>query len=289
MIRLEDDVDVAGSLEFIRRSGDDLLDRWDGQHLLRTVRRNGRSMAFGITFSKSNAGLQLSVEMDGDRDPNIVVEAASRTFAPLPTSFSSLLSRDRVLASLHARFPSLRPVLQHDVLLALVRSISAQQVNLRWAATIRARLAETYGLQHEVGAKTVYSLSASRLAEAQPSELRRLQLTMRKAESVIGVAQDVAAGRLEVAALQDMDDQEVIERLTCLKGIGLWSAEWFLCRTLGRPRVAAGDLGVRKAVGRAYLDGAMPSEQQVREIAMDWGESASIAQTLLLHGLALGS
>jgi 3-methyladenine DNA glycosylase/8-oxoguanine DNA glycosylase len=59
-----------------------------------------------------------------------------------------------------------------------------------------------------------------------------------------------------------------------------------LARTLGRPHVVAGDLGVRKAVGIAYFDGARPSENEVRRATVHWGESAAVAQALLLHALA---
>jgi len=69
-------------------------------------------------------------------------------------------------------------------------------------------------------------------------------------------------------------------------GIGRWTAEWLLARTLGRPRVVAGDLGVRKAVGAAYLDGRMPSEAEVRAATAHWGPAAGVAQQLLLHWLS---
>ena len=75
-------------------------------------------------------------------------------------------------------------------------------------------------------------------------------------------------------------------RLVVFPGIGRWTAEWLLARTLGRPRVVAGDLGVRKAVGAAYLEGRMPSEAEVRAVTAHWGPAAGVAQQLLLHWLA---
>ena len=65
----------------------------------------------------------------------------------------------------------------------------------------------------------------------------------------------------------------------------MWTAEWILARTLGRPRVVAGDLGVRKAIGIAYRKGVMPSEHEVRDLTAHWHVSAAHAQALLLHGL----
>jgi 3-methyladenine DNA glycosylase/8-oxoguanine DNA glycosylase len=118
--------------------------------------------------------------------------------------------------------------------------------------------------------------------------LRALQLTTRKAEYIVALATAVATGRLDLAALRDRPDTEVIDCLTACRGLGRWTAEWFLARALGRPRVVAGDLGVRKAVGAAYDNSDLPSETAVRELTAHWGAAAGVAQQLLLHGLSHG-
>ena len=133
----------------------------------------------------------------------------------------------------------------------------------------------------------MYSLDAAPLAAATMDELRAIQLTTAKSRSVIAVAQAAVGGELRRADLEALDDDALIEHLTRLRGIGLWSAEWFLARTLGRPRVVAGDLGVRKAVGRLYGLGALPSESEVRRATAHWGASATIVQGLALYDLAV--
>jgi DNA-3-methyladenine glycosylase II len=115
--------------------------------------------------------------------------------------------------------------------------------------------------------------------------IRALQFTTAKAESIVAVASELTSGRMDPAALARLDDEAIIERLTGLKGIGRWSAEWILARTYGRPRVVAGDLGVRKAVARAYLGQPIASEAEVRAATAHWGEAAAGAQTLLLRSL----
>ena len=102
------------------------------------------------------------------------------------------------------------------------------------------------------------------------------------------MARCVAEGKIDLDALRAQPDDAVIERLTQLRGIGRWTAEWFLARGLGRPRVVAGDLGVRKAIGAAYLQGAMPSEAEVRRLTSHWQGAAGVAQQLVLQGLNLG-
>jgi DNA-3-methyladenine glycosylase II len=209
-------------------------------------------------------------------------------FVSAPRSLAELAAADPVIARLEQRYRGIRPVLQMDLLTALVRSISAQQVNLKWAATTRSRLAQAFGRQHTVGRHQVFSLEADRIAAATVAELRALQFTTRKAEYFISLAEAVANGTLCLAELRGLPDAGVITRLTTLRGIGQWTAEWFLARALGRPRVAAGDLGVRKAVGAAYLKGRLPSETEVRKLTAHWGDAAGVAQQLLLHSLSTG-
>lgn len=288
MVRLPGTIDVAASLEIFRRNGDDYIDRWDGVHLVRGLRLRDRWTAYAcrITGTLEEPALAVTVRDSSERQ---AVEGVLRsTFVVPPPDYPDLLRRDRVVANLESRFPGLRPVLQFDLLAALVRCISSQQVNLRWAATTRRRLAERFGDRQQLGDLFVYSLSPERLAGASVEEIRALQFTTRKAEYLIATAETIAGGRLKLAELTELPDEEVISRLTPLRGIGLWTAEWILARTLGRPRVVAGDLGVRKAVGLAYLGNPRPTEQQVRETTAHWGASAGVAQQLLLQGLVSG-
>jgi DNA-3-methyladenine glycosylase II len=195
------------------------------------------------------------------------------------------MARDPALAAIERSCPGVRLQLQHDGLKALVRAISTQQVNLTWAATTRRRLAQLVGVRHALGPHEVYSLPAERLAAASVAELRALQFTTRKAEYLRDIAGAVAAGELDLVALALAPDDEVVARLTAVRGLGRWSAEWYLARTLGRPVVVAGDLGVRKVVGALYLSGGMPSEQQTRELTAHWGAAAGVAQELALFAL----
>ena len=99
------------------------------------------------------------------------------------------------------------------------------------------------------------------------------------------IAGAIHAGTLDARSLAGLGNEEFIARLVTLQGVGRWTAEWLLARTLGRPVVVAGDLGVRKAVGMAYCDGRMPAEDEVRRLTAHWGEASGVVQQLLLHVL----
>jgi DNA-3-methyladenine glycosylase II len=283
IIKLAGPIDFAASFEIFRRSGDDMLDRWDGELLLRMARAGEKACAYACRPTGTLESPALRVTTENPRDREIVEHAIRSSFVSVTEDFEKLCHIDPVIARIAEAHRGFRPVLQLDLLGALVRCISAQQVNLKWASTVRRRLAEAFGRVHHIGEQVVYSLDATRLAALDVSDIRALQFTTRKAEYVINAARAIADGWLQIDALAAMADDEVIARITTVRGLGLWTAEWVLARTLGRPRISAGDLGVRKAVGLAYYGGRMPTPDEVRAATAHWGEAAALAQGMLLH------
>lgn len=290
-VELEHDhLDIAGSLELFRRSGDDLIDRWNGQKLVRAAYTGGATwipFAARAIGCHQRPGFEVLVHAAGDAAH--IRSVVAQTFMPAPPDFERLRAEDPVIARLDALFPGIRQIRQLDVFTALLRCISAQQVNLRWAVTTRRRLAEAFGVRHQIEGDVVYALDPARIASVDPTEIRALQFTTSKSVSIVATARAMTEGGLWLEDLSRLDDEQVIERLVAIRGIGRWSADWVLARTLGRPRVVAGDLGVRKAVGLAYLGTPLPLEQEVRAITAHWGDSAGVAQALLLHALGEGA
>jgi DNA-3-methyladenine glycosylase II len=281
-------IDIGGSLELFRRSGDDLVDRWDGTRLVRAVLTDaGVWTPFLARALTDEGGFEVSID-DGSSVERVRAVVAN-TFMAAPPDHVRLLAEDAVIAAIDALFPGIRQIRQLDVFTALIRCVSAQQVNLRWAVTTRRRLAEAFGRRHLVDGEIVYALDPQPLARVDPVNIRALQFTTSKSESIVATAQAMIEGGLQLGDLSSLEDEAVIERLVRIRGIGRWSAEWVLARTLGRPRVVAGDLGVRKAVGLAYLGARMPSEAEVRAVTAHWGEAAGVAQALLLHALGEGA
>jgi DNA-3-methyladenine glycosylase II len=290
-VELPERVDIGGSLTLFRRSGDDFVDRWDGQRLIRAVpTTENRWIPFVARPTGSPEAPAFSVLVDDATYVEPVGRVVLTTFSPAPDDYARLLQQDPVLARLDVRFPGIRQIRQLDIFTALIRCISAQQVNLRWAVTTRRRLAEAFGHPHQIDGEVVYALDPERVARADPAQIRQMQFTTSKSLSIVATAQALLANTdLELDRLNELEDEDVIQRLSAIRGIGRWSAEWVLARTLGRPRVVAGDLGVRKAVGLAYAAKALPSESEVRSATAHWGESAGAAQALLLHALSEGA
>jgi DNA-3-methyladenine glycosylase II len=163
-------------------------------------------------------------------------------------AFSAWAAGDELLAPLVVRFAGFRPSLAPDPFEALVTSITAQQVSLFAAVAIRNRLVERFGDR----AGRVWAFpSRGRLAAASEEELAALGFSRRKAEYVVGLARC----ELDLGGLALLSDEDVKERIVAVRGLGEWTADWFLARHLGRPRAwPAGDLALRKAVRALYGD-----------------------------------
>ncbi len=183
-------------------------------------------------------------------------------------AFHAFAQGDTVLAETVRRFPGFRPPLAPDPFEALVSSITAQQVSLHSAFAVRSRLIDRYGEARSApprsgpgegvrgnrevpptGANVLAFPTRERIAQATEEELTALGFSRRKAEYLLGLAR----ADLDLDALATLPDDEVKARITALRGLGEWSADWFLARHLARPEAwPAGDLGLRKAVLAFY-------------------------------------
>lgn len=284
-VALPDRFDPDASFGRFSRSGDDLLERWDGRTLARCVRVGAEVVPFAAEVDRA----RLLVRARTSRERAIAARAAAVMLEPQPPAWADLLARDRALAAVAARHPGLHAVRTLDPFVALLHSISAQQVNLRWATTTRRRLAERYGAERSVGGVTVRVLDPTRLAGADVVELRALQLTTAKARAVVALAVAVVDGSLDLPGLAHAADDDVVRELIRLPGIGPWTAHWYLARVLGRPVVVTTDLAVRKAVGLLYDAAAIPSPPETAALTAHWGSAAVTAQQLVLTALADGT
>jgi DNA-3-methyladenine glycosylase II len=159
---------------------------------------------------------------------------------------------------------------------ALVLHITSQQISTRVALTVFARLQDVVGT----------SIDPLRLAGASVDDLRTVGLSAAKAHSITELARLQVAGDLDVDALGDLDDTEVIATLTAARGIGRWTAEMFLIHQLRRPDVLpAGDLGIRRAVQRLYAQEALPEIDTVRDLGVRWMPYRTYAAGLLWRSL----
>jgi 3-methyladenine DNA glycosylase/8-oxoguanine DNA glycosylase len=265
LLRLPEPFDFEVSTERFRAFGPDLANLWHEGGLHRVVA--GRE----VRIEASPGG--VDVEPLDDETRLVIARLLGAPFELTP--FYEWAEHDAVLAAIVARLRGFRPPLSPDPFEALVTSITAQQVSLFSATAMRNRLVERFG--HRVGEAWSFP-TRERLAMASEDELFDCGFSRRKAEYVIGLART----DLDLDGLAALDDDAVRARLTAVRGLGPWSAEWFLARHLARPRAwPAGDLVLRKAADVLY-------GVEVTELGQRLDPFQNLAAQYLLVGLLTG-
>jgi DNA-3-methyladenine glycosylase II len=161
---------------------------------------------------------------------------------------------------------------------ALLRAIVGQQLSTKAARTIYLRVLDLFGGT---------TPSPEQLLEASEAALRGCGLSGRKTEYVRDLARHVLIGELELDRLEQLEDEQVIEEIVAVRGLGRWTAEMFLLFHLQRPDVlSGGDLGIRKAIQVEYGLEEMPTPSRVLEIGETWRPHRSLASLYLWESLA---
>lgn len=269
LVLLPNPYDFELSTERYRAFGPDFANLWHEGGLHRVV--DGREMR--IEAAPGGADVE---PLDEETEP-VARKLLGTEFELEP--FYGWAASDGVLGELVPRLAGLRPALAPEPFETLVTSITAQQVSLFAAFAIRNRLIERFGER----AVHAYSFPArERIAAAREKQLTELGFSRRKAEYVIGVAR----ADVDFATLRNLPDDEVKATLTALRGLGEWSADWFLARHLARPRAwPAGDLGLVKAVSTFYFGGRKLTIAEVRAFAERLDPFQNLSAHYLLTGL----
>lgn len=184
-------------------------------------------------------------------------------------ALAHLKRRDDRLAEVIAAVGPYRPSPPGDGFAALVRAIVSQQVSKYASDAILARL---------YAALPDGRLDAAAILRLTPRKLLGVGLSRRKVEYLRDLARHVADARLDFAALDRLDDEAVVERLTAVKGIGRWTAEMYLIFTLERPDVLPlGDIALVNAVRDLYGLPDHADETHFGAIAEGWRPWRSVA------------
>jgi DNA-3-methyladenine glycosylase II len=289
----DDRLNFALTLRRYQAYGEDAANYFDGKNFRKVFSREDK--LFLLSLQESNGGVTLHVQPP-TRSQTVWQQAELITRKILGLGFPleafyQFAAGDPVLRELAKKFRGLRPTLAANPFESLVTSITAQQINLQFAFAVRSRLVRRYGEKLNFNGQTYFAFpKPEKLARVKVSSLRRLQFTEKKSEYIIGLANAVRDGWLDLAALSQQSDEEIAEKLMALRGVGRWTVDWLLARHLGRGQAfPAGDLGVRKAVQHFYFNGKEKSEEELRKFSRRWGEFANLATHYLLAGLALGT
>jgi DNA-3-methyladenine glycosylase II len=287
--------------------GEDLANRYRDGSFRRVIGLQDRLWLYEVSarpIDEGSPSVRVRVLASDDQEPISASAATEAVAAAIGREVTWLFSleedleafyrfaaaRDATLAALCRALRGYRVTRAPSLFEALVTSITAQQINLPFAFTVRNRLIRAYGRSLSHADETYYAFpEPAAIATAAPEALRAMQFSTRKAAYIIELARVTAAGALSEAEVRELPNEAVLERLCALTGIGRWTAEWALIRALGRGDVIpADDLGVQHAAARFYFDGRRPSAAEVRRLAERWHPWETDATYYLLAGLRLG-
>ena len=242
----------------LRRRPDNVVDRWDGQTYRRVLPLPGGFAEIAVTQSGPPETPQLRVTVGATALSPEVQQCVTTTLERLlgfrtdVAAFYPLASRDAALSSLAQRFCGMKPPRFATVFESVITAIASQQVTRTVGVLLLNRLAVSYGAAVHAGEVAAYAFpQAEDLATLHPSHLRQLGFSRQKGRAMIELARSITVEGLDLERLEKLPDDEAIERLCDLQGVGRWSAEYVLLRGLGRTHVFPGDdVGARKNLQR---------------------------------------
>ena len=192
-------------------------------------------------------------------------------------AINHLKKADPVMAAIIAKAGPYRAGYTDPVFQTLVRSIVYQQLNGKAALTIFNRLA---------AAVKVSPMTPEAVLQLRPQKMRTVGLSKQKTLYIRELARLTRDGAIQFERLPEMEDAAIIETLTRVKGVGVWTVQMFLMFALQRPNVLpVGDLGVRAAMKKAYGLAELPKPQEMERIAAAWHPYCSIASWYLWRSL----
>lgn len=185
------------------------------------------------------------------------------------------LSKDSILAKLISKHPPFDWPKTGDIFTDMVESIINQQLSLASAASIYGRFKKLF--KNSITPKNTLKLSID--------QLKTVGLSRQKSTYIQNVARAIVSGELDVKNLHKLKDQQIMDQLTGIKGIGPWSANMILMFSLNRPDIfPVGDLGLRTAMSRLYKLNRENQKKMV-VIARKWSPYRTLASRYLWQSL----
>ena len=204
--------------------------------------------------------------------------------------FYEMASDDQMLAPLIAEFRGMRIPQAASVFESLVMSVLGQQISSQVARVLRTGLIAAYGTTIE-SAGVSYSAfpRPEDIARRGVDDLRSIKFSARKAEYLVDISAQVAAGDLDLEGLRDAPDDEIVEALVKLRGIGPWTAHWMLIRAVGRPDgFPHGDLALQRYMGQLFNGGDHMDAQAALDASTRWSPFRSYVTTYLFAAARAG-
>ena len=278
----------------LRRRPDNIVDRWDGRTYRRILIDKGKPFEIAAIQLDNSESPRLQITVTGDAATSDKKAFVSTTVERLLgihidlAEFYCLGKKDKLLRVPINQFLGAKPPRFPTYFETLVNAIACQQISLTVGIRLLNRLTEAFGSIFETDEGIFHSFPCPEdLANVDADRLRRLGLSYQKARYIIGLARGITEGQIILREIEKLDDKMAMKYLCDLKGVGRWTAEYFLLRGLGRTHIFPGDdVGARNHL-RDWLQLSEPmTYDNVRKVIRHWsGFGGLIYFNLLLKSL----
>nr|WP_224771382.1 DNA glycosylase [Metabacillus idriensis] len=258
-------------LVFLGRSAAEVLHRVQGDFLLKWIEIDGKRMLLKVSmkqerlviefpdhipdkFSRVQAGKYIWNLFDLDREMQ---------------PFYELSDKDELLSAVVTKHYGLRIP---DLFEALTWAIIGQQINLNFAYTLKRRLIEHFGQSQDFEGRRLWLFPKPEIiAELEISDLQKLQFTTRKAEYILGIAKEMANGRLSKEKLLELEKSEARSLLLSIRGLGAWTADYVMMKCLNDlTAFPISDIGLQNAIKAQLGLDRKPSIVELAKLAEGW-------------------
>lgn len=257
------------AMQYLQRSDQEILDVVHGDGSYRRVLEGPSGPAL-VEVSAADGG--VTARLLSGTIPEEILAARVRHQFQLDQDRSNLPLDEPFARPLVENFAGLPVVQTGSPFEAMVWAILGQQINIGFAYRLKRRFVENYGDRIVHDGQIYYRFPVpERIVTIDPDELREIQFSRQKTRYIQALAQSVLDGEIDFAAIEQLDDEEALLALQRQVGIGRWTAEYALMRSMGRRDVIpAGDMGLRSAIGVFRNIKGNASEAEVRQIAEHW-------------------
>jgi DNA-3-methyladenine glycosylase II len=274
----------------LRRRPHNAIDDWEQCTYRRVLPIDDGSAALSVTQDGTPEAPRLSARVGamriGPSSERLVRRRLNRLLGLEVdlSDFAAMAAPDPLLGPLAARLQGLKPPRFTTVFEALVNGVACQQLSLDVGIHLLNRLTAERGRPVSEDPEGMRAFPGpEELASADPGEVKRLGFSHTKARAIVDAARAITSGDLDLEGMEQLEDAAAMERLTHLRGIGRWTAEYVLLRGLGRLHVFPGDdVGAHNKLRRLFDIDTDLDYDAVKRLVRRWHPYAGVVYFHLL-------
>jgi len=277
------------TVDFLSQYNNEVLYRVDGATIYRLYDLNNQKFLISIKNDGKHLKINFLNKPVKKIERIIIIDHIWKWFdlSKNLSPFYKMARKNKILSDLVKKHSGLRLIRIPDLFEALSWAIIGQQINLSFAFSVKSQLIQKYGSSINYNGQVFYSFpKPEKIVSLSVSKLKKMKFSQRKAEYIKEAARQVISGNLN--HLDQLNYEEIFEKLTAIRGIGPWTADYVLMKTFGYSQAfPVGDAGLQNAVKKIMNMKAKPTESQLRKIAQPWAGWEAYATFYLWRSLSV--